>query len=337
MYQMKNVLVTGGAGFIGSHYIHYVLTNLPRVNVFNLDKLTYAGSLENLKNIAAHPHYQFIHGDVCDRELIDRILRQYAIDTIVHFAAESHVDRSIKHPEQFIKTNVLGTFNLLDAARHFWLDEKHYSDRQCRFHHVSTDEVFGSLSLEGIPFSERSPYVPNSPYSASKASSDHLVRTYFVTYGLPMTLSNCSNNFGPYQHPEKFIPTIIRGCLQEQLIPIYGAGKNIRDWLYVEDHCKLLHAIICFGQVGESYNIGGENELDNLTLAKKICFLMDALRPRSQSYSDLLNFVEDRPGHDFRYAIDGSKLKQSGLSFPLTDFTEALQKTIAFYSASCSD
>lgn len=331
-YLPKKILVTGGAGFIGSNYIRYVLAHDAAVVVVNLDKLTYAGSLANLKQLPDEQRHHFIHGDICDRDLVDSILRQHEIDTIVHFAAESHVDRSITGPAAFIQTNVVGTFTLLEAARQYWLLEKKLTPQQCRFHHVSTDEVYGSLTAHAAPFSETTPYAPNSPYSASKAGSDHLVRAYYSTYQLPVTLTNCSNNYGPYQHTEKFIPTVIRACLQSQPIPVYGDGSNIRDWLYVEDHCAALQTVICKGKLGENYNIGGENELSNIALVEKICSLMDAFKPKKKPHKQLITYVTDRPGHDWRYAIDANKLKATGLWQMPQQFDVALTKTVEFYS-----
>ena len=255
-YQPQNILVTGGAGFIGCNYIRYMLTKYKNISIVNLDKLTYAGSLDNLADLPDPSRHQFIQGDICDQLLVAKLLRQYQIDTIVHFAAESHVDRSITGPAAFIETNILGTFSLLEAARSYWLDDSLYGQQQCRFHHISTDEVYGSLAKKDPPFEESTAYAPNSPYSASKAGSDHLVRAWHHTYGLPVTTSNCSNNYGPYQHPEKFIPTIIRCCFEQKPIPIYGDGTNIRDWLYVEDHCSGVDTVIRQGKPGETYNIG---------------------------------------------------------------------------------
>lgn len=330
-YIPKNILVTGGAGFIGCNFIRYLLAQNPNVFIVNLDLLTYAGSLTNLEELADEKHHHFIQGDICNRILIDSILREHKIDTIVHFAAESHVDRSITGPAAFIQTNIIGTFTLLEAARQYWLIEKKYAENNCRFHHVSTDEVYGSLQAHDQPFIETTPYAPNSPYSASKAGSDHLVRAYFSTYGLPVTLTNCSNNYGPYQHKEKLIPTVILACLNSQAIPVYGNGSNIRDWLYVEDHCKAIQAVICKSKIGESYNIGGENELANITLIEKICAAMDDVNPGKKSYKNLITYVKDRPGHDWRYAINNNKLKMAGLWQTPENFDSGLKKTIEFY------
>lgn len=328
-YQMRNVLVTGGAGFIGSNFIRYLLKKDSQVNIVNLDLLTYAGSLNNLKNLSSR--YHFIQGDITDAQLVNKILRDYQIDTIVHFAAESHVDRSITGPSAFIQTNFVGTFVLLEAARDFWLHEKSWDATQCRFHHISTDEVYGTLNREDPAFTETTAYAPNSPYSASKAGSDHLVRAYFHTYQLPVTTSNCSNNYGPFQHPEKFIPTIIRSCLANQKIPVYGDGSNIRDWLYVEDHCDGIFTILKNGRVGETYNIGGEMELSNLTLVKLICQQLDKIKPQLFSYESLISFVADRKGHDWRYAIDISKISRELDWKPRESFITGIQKTIDFY------
>ncbi len=265
-YTSKKMLVTGGAGFIGSNFIRYMLASHEGVNIVNLDILTYAGSLDNLRGLSDPHRHTFVQGDICNRELVDRLLREHKIDTIVHFAAESHVDRSIEDPAEFIRTNVTGTFILLEAVRQFWLEEMAWDEADCRFHHISTDEVYGTLSPDDSPFTEQTPYAPNSPYSASKASSDHMVRAYQHTYGLPTTITNCSNNYGPYQHEEKFIPTIIRSCTKQTPIPLYGDGSNIRDWLYVEDHCRGIDVVISKGSVGETYNIGGCNEWTNIDI-----------------------------------------------------------------------
>jgi dTDP-glucose 4,6-dehydratase len=321
-YQPKNMLVTGGAGFIGANFIRHVLATNENIKITNLDKLTYAGTLENLKDLQGADRHHFAHGDIRDAALVRDLLHSHHIDTIVHFAAESHVDRSITGPEEFVSTNVMGTFTLLEAAR---------LTPGCRFHHISTDEVYGSLLPTDPMFTEKTAYSPRSPYSASKAASDHLVNAYFHTYGLPITISNCSNNYGPYQHGEKLIPTIIRCCVNWQPIPIYGNGTNIRDWLYVEDHCRGIMKIVQEGVIGDNYNIGGHNEWENLRLARYICEQMDVIKPRAESYSTLLNFVTDRPGHDFRYAIDAAKM-QSDLNWvPEETLESGIKKTIAFY------
>lgn len=332
-YIPRNLLVTGGAGFIGANFVRHYLSQYPHVTIVNLDLLTYAGSLKNLEKLPDASRHHFIQGDIADAELIAKLMRDYHIDTIVHFAAESHVDRSISGPAAFIQTNVVGTFVLLETARKYWLHEQHWDETQCRFHHVSTDEVYGTLTQEAPAFTETTAYAPNSPYSASKAGSDHLVRAYYHTYGLPITISNCSNNYGPYQHPEKFIPTIIRSCMEWKAIPVYGDGSNIRDWLYVEDHCHGVAEILSRGRVGESYNLGGEYELDNLTLTKRICSAFDKLHPREKPYASLITFVTDRPGHDWRYAIDITKVSRELSWAPRILFENGLLKTIGFYQA----
>lgn len=330
-FKPRSMLVTGGAGFIGANFIRKVLEQEPEIKIINLDKLTYAGSLDNLQLLSHPERHHFIQGDITDAKLVGHLMQHHHIDTIVHFAAESHVDRSIAAPEAFITTNVMGTFTLLAAARHHWFDVDECDPAHVRFHHVSTDEVFGSLELSDPPFNEKTPYQPRSPYSASKAGSDHLAQAYYHTYGLPVTLSNCSNNYGPYQHAEKFIPTVIRSCIKWQRIPIYGSGKNIRDWLYVEDHCQGILSIIKHGSVGESYNIGGDNEWENLALAKFICAQMDEIEPRKESYSSLLEFVTDRKGHDFRYAINFSKIHHDLGWKPMETLETGIRKTIEFY------
>ncbi len=331
IFQPQSMLVTGGAGFIGSNFIRYVLTNEPLIQIINLDKLTYAGSLDNLKNLPYSERYHFIQGDINDAHLVRHVLQHHHIDTIVHFAAESHVDRSITSPQHFVETNIVGTFTLLEAARHHWFHIEERSATQCRFHHVSTDEVYGSLNQYEAPFTEQSIYDPRSPYSATKAGSDHLVNAYFHTYGLPVTLSHCSNNYGPCQHKEKFIPTVINACLHSQRIPIYGNGKNIRDWLYVDDHCRGLMMILKQGQLGETYDMGAHQEWENIALAHHICEQMDLLFPQKKSHADLIEWVTDRPGHDFRYAIHFEKIQsQLGWS-PLETITSGLKKTIDFY------
>ncbi|PWV57731.1 dTDP-glucose 4,6-dehydratase, partial [Plasticicumulans acidivorans] len=312
-YQPRNVLVTGGAGFIGANYVRFLLGFDATVRLVNLDLLTYAGSLDNLHELPDPARHSFVQGDICDGELIARLLREHHIDTIVHFAAESHVDRSISGPGEFVRTNLTGTYTLLEAARQYWLGEQQLDQtraaRQVRFHHISTDEVYGTLGPHDPAFSEDTPYAPNSPYSASKAGSDHLVRAYFHTYGLPVTTTNCSNNYGPYQHGEKFIPTVIRSCLEGRPIPVYGDGSNIRDWLYVEDHCRGIERVIREGRLGETYNIGGCNEWKNIDIVRLICRLLDERRPQSAPHERLISFVTDRPGHDWRYAIDARKMR----------------------------
>lgn len=330
-YQPRSVLITGGAGFIGANFIHYLLANDAKVKIINLDLLTYAGSLENLIHLPDSSRYTFVHGDICDRQLISELLHDQVIDTIVHFAAESHVDRSILSPEQFIQTNVVGTFSLLEAARQYWVQEKHWNDTQCRFHHISTDEVYGSLLRDEPAFTECSPYAPNSPYSASKAASDHIARSYFQTYHLPLTISHCSNNYGPRQHPEKFIPTIIRQCRDWQPIPIYGDGTHIRDWLYVEDHCIGIDLILRHGKIGETYDLGANQEMNNLCVAQYICDVMNKHFPRKRSYRRLIEHVPDRPGHDWRYALSAFKMTEQLHWKPRESFENGIQKTIKFY------
>lgn len=332
--QAKNILVTGGAGFIGSNFIHYLLAKHHTINIINLDLLTYAGSLDNLHNLPDPDRHHFIQGDICDQDLVQQTLRKYTIDTIVHFAAESHVDRSITGPGQFIQTNIVGTFNLLEAARSYWIDENKLDHTQCRFHHISTDEVYGTLNNSDPAFTETTAYQPNSPYSASKASSDHLVRAYCETYKLPVTLSNCSNNYGPRQHPEKLIPKTILACMQGESIPVYGNGENIRDWLYVEEHCIAIEMILRQGKIGETYNIGGNNELRNIDLVTHICKLMDELEPNNAPHAQLIQFVSDRPGHDWRYAINNSKISAELGWQPQQKLESGLLQTIRSYASS---
>ncbi len=333
---MRNILVTGGAGFIGSNFIHYILKREPQVFIVNLDALTYAGSLENLKDLPDPQRHTFVHGNICDRPLVDGILLKYHIDTIVHFAAESHVDRSILGPQDFVQTNILGTFTLLEAARAFWLERKTKTGmpkEHFRFHHISTDEVFGSLTAEDPPFSETTPYQPNSPYAASKAASDHLVRAYGHTYGLPITISNCSNNYGPYQFPEKLIPLVILNALEGKPLPVYGDGGQIRDWLYVEDHCEAIWLILRHGAIGETYNIGGNNQPTNLRVVQTLCDILDELQPHSTHtpHSKLIHFVADRPGHDRRYAMDTTKIHVKLGWRPKETLESGLVKTVKWY------
>ena len=332
---MKSILVTGGAGFIGSNFVPYFTEKYPEYRIINLDKLTYAGNLDNVKECEGMSNYTFVQGDICDRALIEKLFSEYDIRGVIHFAAESHVDNSIKNPGAFIKTNIEGTFTLLDVAYHYWMEAPHkvkqgYED--CRFHHISTDEVYGTLGNEGI-FHETTPYAPNSPYSASKASSDFIVRAYHHTFGMNVTTSNCSNNYGPKQHNEKLIPTIITNALAEQPLPIYGQGLNIRDWLYVLDHCKAIDLIYHNGIAGETYNVGGRNERNNITIVKTICAILDEKRPRhnGHKYEELITFVQDRAGHDFRYAIDATKLEtQLGWKADET-FDTGIVKTVEWY------
>lgn len=330
----QSILITGGAGFIGSNYIPYFLENNPSVRLVNLDKLTYAGNLDNLKEIEDNELYTFIEGDICDTKVVGEIFEKYNVGSVIHFAAESHVDNSIDSPDSFIKTNIEGTFVLLEAAKRHWMNapnEVKLGFENARFHHVSTDEVYGSLGKEGL-FSETTAYAPNSPYSASKAASDFLVRSYFHTYGLNVVTSNCSNNYGPKQHNEKLIPTILRKALSEEPIPIYGDGSNIRDWLYVLDHCKGIALVYEKGVAGETYAIGGSNEHNNLYIAQKICSLLDDLQPKiTGSYADQISFVTDRLGHDYRYAIDASKI-ESELAWKADEnFDSGIKKTVQWY------
>jgi dTDP-glucose 4,6-dehydratase len=330
---MKNVLVTGGAGFIGSNFVHFLLNNEPDVLVINLDVLTYAGSLENLKGLPFPERHIFVHGDICDRPLVDQLFHQHKIDTVVHFAAETHVDRSILSPEQFLRTNVVGTFTLLEAARQLWLVEKALPSTETRFHHISTDEVYGTLKPTDPAWTESTPYSPNSPYSASKAASDHYVRAYGHTYGLPYSITNCSNNYGPYQFPEKLIPLMILNAMDGKPLPIYGDGGQIRDWLYVEDHCHAIWSVLRKGRPGQTYNVGGGPQPTNLEVVQHLCTSMDELLPHSPHvpHSSLMRFVPDRPGHDRRYAIDITKISsQLGWS-PKQSLGSGLQKTIQWY------
>ncbi len=332
---MKTLLITGGAGFIGSNFVIYFLSRYRNWRVINLDLLTYAGSLENLKEVKDDPNYVFVKGDICDRKLVENIFQEYDVRAVIHFAAESHVDNSISNPGVFVKTNVLGTYTLLDVAYRYWMNgpfegKKGYED--VRFHHISTDEVYGSLGEDGY-FTEESPYRPNSPYSASKASSDMLVRSYFCTYGMNIVITNCSNNYGPRQHKEKFIPTVITSAVSNKPIPIYGKGENIRDWLYVEDHCEAIDLVFHKGKIGQTYNIGGENEHRNIDVACMVCEILDNLYPRNdgKSYKEQISFVKDRPGHDFRYALDISKIKNELGWRPKTDFSAGLTKTVSWF------
>lgn len=330
---MKRILVTGGAGFIGSNFIAYLLQNNSDVNIVNLDLLTYAGDLENLSDCASNERYSFVQGDICDEELVKSLFEKYNFDGVIHFAAESHVDNSIKNPDAFIKTNVFGTFTLLNVAKTHWMMKPHLmkpSHKKSRFLHVSTDEVYGTLGETGL-FTEKTPYAPNSPYSASKASSDFMVRSYFHTYGLNVVTTNCSNNYGPKQHDEKLIPTIIRKAISGANIPIYGDGQNIRDWLYVVDHCKGIELVFNNGTTGETYNIGGKNERKNLYIANKICEILDQLHPKEILYKEQISFVTDRPGHDFRYAIDASKLENELAWQADENFESGIVKTIEWY------
>jgi dTDP-glucose 4,6-dehydratase len=330
---MNNVLVTGGAGFIGSNFVRYLLAAEPDVRVINLDLLSYAGSQENLKDLPHPERHTFIRGDICDRPLIEHIFHLHKIDTVVHFAAETHVDRSIIYPENFLRTNVVGTYTLLDVAREFWLAEKSLPVEGLRFHHISTDEVFGTLLPNDPPWIEDTPYAPNSPYSASKAASDHYVRAFGHTYGLPYTITNCSNNYGPYQFPEKLIPLMILNALDGKPLPIYGDGEQIRDWLYVEDHCDAIWMVLRKGRIGQTYNIGGGSQPSNLEVVQQLCTALDKLLPNSASvpHSSLMRFVPDRPGHDRRYAMDTNKIKAQLGWQPKQSLSSGLQKTVQWY------
>ena len=331
----KTILITGGAGFIGSNFVPYFCEKYPEYKIINLDKLTYAGNLENLRSCENMPNYSFVQGDICDADLVEKLFRENDVRGVIHFAAESHVDNSITGPRAFINTNIIGTFNLLDAARRHWMDapgriKPGYED--ARFHHISTDEVYGALGATG-EFREDTPYAPNSPYSASKASSDFLVRAYHHTYGMNTTTSNCSNNYGPKQHNEKLIPHIISCALAGKSLPIYGRGENVRDWLYVMDHCRAIDLIFHQGRAGETYNVGGHNERNNITIVKTICSILDELRPRAdgKKYESQIEFVADRAGHDFRYAIDAGKLEQE-LGWRANEtFDTGIVKTVKWY------
>jgi dTDP-glucose 4,6-dehydratase len=326
------ILVTGGAGFIGANFVHLCIAETEST-IINLDKLTYAGNLENLDSLANTPRHRFIRGDIGDRDLISALLEKYRPRAIVNFAAESHVDRSISAPDDFIQTNVVGTFNLLQAARHYWEQLPINEQADFRFLHVSTDEVYGTLTADQPAFSETTPYAPNSPYSASKASSDHLVRSYRHTYGLPTLTTNCSNNYGPYQFPEKLIPLVIHNALNGKTIPVYGDGSNIRDWLYVGDHCRAILALLEKGLPGEVYNIGGNSERTNLEVVGSLCAILDELAPGKdkKGHESLIQFVADRPGHDWRYAIDASKIQNEIGWEPDESFDTGLRKTVQWY------
>lgn len=330
---MKTVyFVTGGCGFIGANFIQYLLKKTKPKSVINLDKLTYAGNQKNLADFEQDPRYIFVHGDICDAELVSRLFTEYQPNYIINFAAESHVDRSIDGPAEFIQTNIVGTSVLLQESLKYYSTLKGKESERFRFHHVSTDEVFGSLSESGF-FTEETPYDPSSPYSASKASSDHLVRAWHRTFDLPVLISNCSNNYGPYQFPEKLIPLMILNCLEEKPLPVYGTGENIRDWLYVEDHCDAIYTILQKGTIGETYNVGGNNEIKNIQIVEVICDVLNDIHPAGsgKSYHELITFVKDRPGHDFRYAIDASKLKKEIGWEPKESFNTGIQKTIEWY------
>ena len=329
---MKKVLVTGGAGFIGSNFIRFLQEIDPKIEIINIDLLTYAGSLENLVDLPDPDRHHFVQGDICDRDLVDSLFSGHEIDLVVHFAAESHVDRSILGPEEFIRTNIHGTFILLEAVRKAWSRGDGFR-KGVRFHHISTDEVYGTLAPEAPAFSEDTPVAPNSPYSASKAASDHLVRAYFHTYGLPISITNCSNNYGPRQFPEKLIPLIILNAQEGRSLPIYGDGKQIRDWLFVEDHCRAIWKVINEAPAGETYNIGGDNQPTNLVIVKNICEVLDELLPESTHvpHYDLIQHVKDRPGHDRRYAMDIRKVNNDLGWKPEVSLEEGIIKTVSWY------
>jgi dTDP-glucose 4,6-dehydratase len=331
----ETILVTGGAGFIGSNFVPYFIEKYPNYHILNLDKLTYAGNINNLSEVNDNPRYTFVQGDICNRELVAFLFKEYDIRGVIHFAAESHVDNSIEGPEVFIKTNINGTFTLLDVARKYWMDAPFKYKKQyegCRFHHISTDEVYGTLGETGL-FEETTPYAPNSPYSAAKASSDLIVRAYHHTYGMNVTTSNCSNNYGPKQHNEKLIPVIIRKAINGDNIPIYGDGKNIRDWLYVLDHCTGIDLVYHRGKAGQTYNIGGRNEKTNLQIVDTICSILDKKQPRTdgKSYKEQITFVQDRAGHDRRYAIDATKIEKELGWRADENFESGIVKTIDWY------
>lgn len=346
---MNTLLVTGGAGFIGSNFVLYWLATYPEDKVVVLDALTYAGNRANLESVEANPNFTFVHGDICNTELVEGLLKEHAVNNLVHFAAESHVDRSITGPDAFIETNIIGTYSLLKAAKKVWLDEPKAAGKEAiahRFHHVSTDEVYGTLEPEDPAFSETTAYAPNSPYSASKAASDHLVRAYHHTYGMDVTTSNCSNNYGPYHFPEKLIPLVLTNILFDKPLPIYGDGKQIRDWLFVEDHARGIDLVIKKGQVGECYNIGGVNEWANVDIVNLICKLMneafaensdlatqypEALKAHQGKAEELITYVQDRPGHDRRYAIDPTKSENELGYKPAYDFESGIRKTVEWY------
>jgi len=324
------ILVTGGAGFIGSNFVLEWLA-AEKNPVVNLDKLTYAGNLDNLASLKSETRHRFVKGDICDRALVGRLLREHKPQAVVHFAAESHVDRSIHGPADFVQTNVVGTFSLLEEVRGYWSELAEAHRKQFRFLHVSTDEVYGTLGPKDPAFAETTPYAPNSPYAASKAASDHLVRSYHHTYGLPVVTTNCSNNYGPYQFPEKLVPLMIVNAVNRKPLPVYGDGKNVRDWLYVGDHCEAVRIALARGRPGETYNIGGNAEKANLDVVKAVCAILDELRPGSAPHGKLITFVEDRPGHDRRYAIDAGKIRGELGWQPRERFDSGLRKTVEWY------
>ena len=328
----KNILVTGGAGFIGSAVIRYLI-NETNNNVLNIDKLTYAGNLESLETVSNNPRYQFLHADICDKSAMTKAFQDFQPNIVMHLAAESHVDRSIDGPMDFIQTNIIGTYNLLEVARNYWQNLAEDKKSRFKFHHISTDEVYGDLEGTEDLFTEATSYSPSSPYSASKASSDHLVRAWHRTYGLPIVITDCSNNYGPYHFPEKLIPLVILNALDGKPLPVYGDGKQIRDWLYVEDHARALYLVATTAKVGETYNIGGHNEKQNIDVVKTICTILDNIKPRKdgQSYIQQITFVKDRPGHDLRYAINASKIQQELNWQPQETFESGIQKTVEWY------
>ena len=328
----KNILVTGGAGFIGSAVIRYLI-NETNNNVLNIDKLTYAGNLESLASVNDNPRYQFLHADICDKVAMTKAFDDFEPDIVMHLAAESHVDRSIDGPMDFIQTNILGTYTLLEVTRAYYQGLSDDKKHSFKFHHISTDEVYGDLEGTEDLFTEETSYSPSSPYSASKASSDHLVRAWHRTYGLPVVVTNCSNNYGPYHFPEKLIPLVILNALDGKPLPVYGDGKQIRDWLYVEDHARALYLVATTAKVGETYNIGGHNEKQNIDVVKTICTILDNIKPRTdgQSYTQQITFVKDRPGHDLRYAIDASKINKELGWQPQETFESGIQKTVEWY------
>ena len=332
------ILVTGGAGFIGSNFVLNWLST-QNEGLINLDSLSYAADLNNLESISENKEYFFIKGSIEDQNLIEKILEKYNPRAVINFAAETHVDRSIENPEIFMKTNIFGTFHLLNASLKFWKKISLDDQKKFKFLHISTDEVFGSLSLEDEKSNELSPYKPNSPYSASKAASDHLVRAWGETYKLPVITTNCTNNYGPHQFPEKLIPLLIHNCLNNKKLPIYGKGENVRDWLYVEDHCEAIKEVLVKGSIGETYNIGGNNEKTNIEIVKTVCSTLDEIKPRknNSSYKELITFVEDRPGHDFRYSLDISKIKKELNWQPQETFESGIRKTILWYLENMND
>lgn len=327
-----NILITGGAGFIGSAVVRHIINHTDH-QVCNVDKLTYAGNLESLISVEKNPRYQFHKVDICDAEKLEKVFTDFQPDLVMHLAAESHVDRSIDGPADFIQTNIVGTYTLLEVARKYWQNLSEDKKESFRFHHISTDEVYGDLAGTNDLFTETTSYAPSSPYSASKASSDHLVRAWHRTFGLPTIITNCSNNYGPYHFPEKLIPLVILNALEEKPLPIYGDGQQIRDWLYVEDHARALYKVVTTGEVGETYNIGGHNEKTNLEVVQTICAILDTLKPREngQKYAELITFVKDRPGHDLRYAIDASKIESELGWKPEETFESGIRKTVEWY------